>query len=150
MNKQKLKITGVFRLVLRDHLGEVILSFIQKNDIVDTGLAFLASRAVGAADPVMSHIAIGSGATAVVPADVALDNELAREALSSVAAVANDVTYEASFGPGIGTGAITESGILNAGVAGTLLNRLVFPVINKGALDTVEVTWIVTFEDDGV
>ena len=43
-----------------------------------------------------------------------------------------------------GTGAITEAGILNAASAGTLLCRTVFSVINKGASDSMTVTWTIT------
>jgi hypothetical protein len=54
------------------------------------------------------------------------------------------VQYVATFSAGTGTGAITEAGIFNASSAGTLLCRTVFSVINKGALDTLVITWKVT------
>jgi len=148
--KQRVKVKGLVRLVLRGPDGKTKVDVTHKNDIVDTGLAFLASRAVGVADAVMSHMAIGSGTTAVVPGDTTLETELGRAALTSAIAAADEITYEAAFAPGVGTGAITEAGILNAGAAGTLLNRLIFAVINKDAADTLEVTWTVGFEDDGV
>jgi hypothetical protein len=52
--------------------------------------------------------------------------------------------YSASFGAGVGTGALTEAGIFNASSAGTLLCRTVFSVINKAANDTMSITWTVT------
>ena len=54
------------------------------------------------------------------------------------------MAYVASFGAGTGTGAITEAGLLNASSSGTLLCRTVFSVINKGANDTLGITWTVT------
>jgi hypothetical protein len=50
----------------------------------------------------------------------------------------------ATFPAGTGTGAITEAGILNAASAGILLCRTTFSVINKGAADTLGITWTVT------
>jgi hypothetical protein len=89
--------------------------------------------------------------TAVAPANIALGSELAREAFSTPAvSVGDTITYEATFLPGIGTGAVTEAGIFNAAGAGTMLNRLVFGVINKDVGDTLDIEWDVSFADDGV
>jgi hypothetical protein len=54
------------------------------------------------------------------------------------------VTYVASFGAGTGTGAVTEAGILNASSGGTLLCRTEFSVVNKGADDSMSITWTIT------
>jgi len=51
---------------------------------------------------------------------------------------------EATFGAGVGTGAITESGLMNnASIAtgNTMLCAQTFAVINKGNSDTLVVTW---------
>jgi len=48
------------------------------------------------------------------------------------------------FGAGEGTGSITEAGIFNASSSGTLLCRTVFSVVNKGASDSMTITWTVT------
>jgi hypothetical protein len=59
--------------------------------------------------------------------------------------VANDaIQFQATFPAGTGTGALTEAAILNAASAGTMLNRVVFSVINKGALDSLTITWKIT------
>jgi hypothetical protein len=47
----------------------------------------------------------------------------------------------AAFGPGINTGAITEAGLFNVSSAGTMFARQIFSVVNKGAGDTLVVTW---------
>jgi hypothetical protein len=39
---------------------------------------------------------------------------------------------------------VTEAGIFNALTGGDMLCRTVFPVVNKGADDTMSVTWTVT------
>jgi hypothetical protein len=55
-----------------------------------------------------------------------------------------DVTYVATFAAGTGTAAITEAAILIASSGGTMLCRTVFAVVNKGASDSMTITWVVT------
>jgi hypothetical protein len=92
----------------------------------------------------MSHMAIGSGTTDPVIGDTSLETELGRVALTSSASAGAVVTYVASFGAGTGTGAVTEAGIFNASSAGTMLCRTEFAVVNKGADDSMTITWTVT------
>lgn len=114
------------------------------NLVVDAGLAYIASRMVGTASNVMSHMAVGDDGTSPAAGNTSLASELARAALTSSTAVANVVTFVASFGAGTGTGALEEAGIFNASSGGTMLCRTTFPVVNKGALDGMTVTWTVT------
>lgn len=53
-------------------------------------------------------------------------------------------TYTATFGAGIAFGAWTEAGLFTAASAGIMLSRTVFPVITKGPLDSITVTWTLT------
>ena len=92
----------------------------------------------------MSHMAIGSGSTAAAAGDTALGSQLGRVALTSTTVSSAVVTYVASFPAGTGTGAVTEAAILNASSGGTMLCRTVFSVVNKGAQDSMTVTWTVT------
>lgn len=148
MFKEKIRATGQVSFVLTDENGNVKQQD-SKNLVVSPGLAFIVSRMIGTAAAVMSHMAVGTGTTAASAAQTALVSESARVALTSSTAVtttvANDsVQYVATFGPGVGTAAITEAGLFNAASAGAMLARTVFPVINKGALDTLSLTWKVT------
>lgn len=148
MLKDNVKANGTLVVELRDENGNIKQQF-EKNLVVNTGLAYIASRMKDATANVMSHMAVGAGTTAAAAADTALGTELGRVALTSTTIVttnaANDsVQYVATFNPGTGTGAVTEAGIMNAASAGTMLSRTVFPVINKGALDTLTITWEVT------
>ena len=115
-----------------------------KNLVVTTGKAFVASRMVGTASAVMSHMAIGSSGTAAAAGDTALGTELGRVALSALSASGAVVTHAATFPAGTGTGAVVEAGIFNASTAGTMQCRTVFPVVNKGADDAMQITWTVT------
>lgn len=114
------------------------------NLVVTSGLGFIASRMVGTTQAVMSHMAVGTGAVAPALANTALGTELTRVALSGSSATGAVTTYSATFGPGVGTGALTEAGIFNAASAGTMLNRVTFSVVNKAAGDTLSITWTVT------
>jgi len=113
------------------------------NLVVTNGKTFIAARMVGT-PTAMSHMAIGSGTTDPAVGDTALQTELGRVALTSSASSGAVVTYVASFGAGTGTGAVTEAGILNASSGGTLLCRTEFSVVNKGADDSMSITWTIT------
>lgn len=114
------------------------------NLVVDSGKDYIASRIKDATATVMSDMAVGTDNTAAAAGQTALIAETARVTLTSTNVSANVVTYVASFGAGVGTGALTEAGIFNASSAGTMLCRTVFSVINKGALDSMTITWTVT------
>lgn len=114
------------------------------NLVVNSGKDYIASRIKDATATVMSDMAVGTDNTAASAGQTALIAETARVTLTSTNVSANVVTYVASFGAGTGTGALTEAGIFNASSAGTMLCRTVFSVINKGALDSMTITWTVT------
>lgn len=144
MVNEYIKATGDVSLVLRDENGKVKQTTEIHNLVVDVGLDFIASRMKDGTATVMSHMAVGTGTTAAAAGNTALETEAARVALTSTTVTGNDVVYVASFGAGTGTGALTEAGILNNSTGGTLLCRTVFSVINKGASDTLSVTWTIT------
>ena len=49
-----------------------------------------------------------------------------------------------TFAAGAATAALTEAGVFNAASAGTMLDRVIFPVINKGAADTLQAVFTFT------
>lgn len=145
MNTQdQLKASGALRVVLTGPDGAVKEEHEFKNLVVTVGKNFVASRMVGVASNVMSHMAIGSDSTAPAAGNTTLGSELGRVALGSSVATANVVTYNATFPAGTGTGAVVEAGIFNASSAGTMLCRTTFAVVNKGANDAMSITWTVT------
>jgi hypothetical protein len=141
---ENLKASGSLRVVVTGEDGQIKEEHEFKNLVVTVGKNFVASRMVGVAANVMSHMAIGSSSTAAAVGDTALGAELGRVALASGSATAAVVTYTATFPAGTGTGAVVEAGIFNASSAGTMLCRTVFSVVNKGANDAMSVTWTVT------
>jgi len=134
-----LKLTGKLKIALN---GETVQEV--NNLVVTDGKEYVASRMKDATATAMSHMAIGSGSTAAAAGDSALGNQLGRVALTSTTVSGAVVTYVATFGAGTGTGAVTEAGILNASSSGDLLCRTVFSVVNKGASDSMTITWTVT------
>ena len=139
-----IKMTGDLKIVLTDENGQIKHEQEIKNLVVTTGKNFIASRMKDTTDDAMSHMAIGSGTTAANVADTALESSLGRVSLTSTTVTNNNVAYVATFPAGTGTGAVTEAGLFNDGTAGDMLCRTVFSVINKGAADTLGITWTVT------
>ena len=148
MIQDTLKLSGQLNIVLRDKAGNVKDQREVKNLVVTTGLAFIAARMTGTAKAIMSHMALGSGTTAAAATQTDLVSILgSREALDSTTLTGTGntkVAYVSSFEAGDGTGAVTEAGIFNASTSGDMLCRTVFGVVNKGADDTMSITWTIT------
>lgn len=143
MLNDSLKVTGAVAIKVFDKNGNVKQEQQIKNLVVTTGKEFIAAAMVGAPAQ-MSHMAVGSGVSAASIGDTALGTQLGRVALATDTSAGPVVTYTANFPAGTGTGAVTEAGIFNASVAGTMLCRTVFPVVNKGADDGMSITWAIT------
>jgi hypothetical protein len=135
--------TGKLQITLTRANGAVEHTNVD-NLVVDTGLNYIVSRMKDTSLGVMSHMAVGEGTTTAVGADAALELEIGRAALVSTVVSDNYIVYNATFVPGVGTGAITEAGIFNANTGGTMLARTVFPVVNKQTADTLSITWTIT------
>ena len=142
--KDHVAATGALKIIVQGADGAVKQEQEVKNLVVNAGLAYIASRMKDATATAMSHMAVGSGAVAAASANTALGSELGRVALTSTTVTSNSVAYVATFGAGVGTGAVTEAGLFNAASAGTMLCRTVFAVVNKEAGDTMSITWTVT------
>lgn len=93
-----------------------------------------------------THMAIGSGGTAAAAGDTALQTEVDRNALAEKTRSAKVVTMKAEWAAGDGTGELKEAGLFSASSSGTLFARAVFSVVNKGAEDTLSITWKITGE----
>ena len=145
-NKETMKATGQVNVVVRDEKGNVKEDFTVPNLVVDTGLDYIASRMKDATATAMSHMEVGTDNTAAGAANTTLGAAVsgARVTLDSTTVTDNAVAYVATFPAGTGTDALTEAGIFNASSAGTMLCRTVFSVINKGASDSMTITWTIT------
>ena len=149
MFNDAIKMTGNLKLVLTDEHGNVKQEEEVKNLVVTVGKNFIASsmtKTTTNSPAAMTHMEVGTGTTAAAVGDTTLETAVAssRVTLTSTTVTTNNVAYVATFPAGTGTGALTEAGIFNASSSGTMLCRTVFSVINKGAADTLGITWTVT------
>ena len=144
MIKDSLKATGKLVLSLYDKNNNIKNVVEVPNLVVTTGLNFIASRMVGTTSAVMSHMAVGTDNTAANTSQISLQAEASREALTGALATGSTITYNATFGPGSGTGTLVEAGVFNDPSAGTMLCRTIFPAIVKEADDILTINWLVT------
>lgn len=113
----------------------------EKNLMVTTGTAFVASRMIGNTPAVVSHMGVGTGTTAPVAGNTGLQTPITGRATVAASVSGNVVTYVAVFAPGVATGAWAEAGLFNAASAGTMTCRTVFGVKTKDAGDQITITW---------
>ena len=117
------------------------------NLIVTAGKAWVAQRMEGVTLGVMTHMGIGTGTTAAAAGNTDLETVTApRVALSDSGGIVagSVITFACTYPAGAHTDAITEAGIFTALTSGTMLARTVFAVVNKGALDSMTISWAVT------
>jgi len=113
------------------------------NTVVTGGKNWVAQR-MNNVNSVMTHMAIGTSTAAVNVSQTTLSTEIARVTLTSTTVSGNSIVYVGTFPAGTGTGAITEAGTFDASSGGDMLCRTVFTVVNKGANDSMTITWTVT------
>jgi hypothetical protein len=142
MNTQDgIALTGKLTISLNDEI-------VQETDnlVVTAGKEWVTARMKNTST-VMTHMGIGTGTTAAVIGNTALETITgARLGLTTSGGVVAGavITYACSFPAGAHTAAITEAGIFTALTSGTMLARTVFSVVNKGALDSMTISWAVT------
>lgn len=133
-----LKLTGALTIALNDEIVQET-----KNLVVTAGKNWVADR-MNDANTVMTHMAVGTGTTAAAAGDTTLVTENDRNALTSTTVTGNAIAYVATWAAGDGTAALTEAGLFDAASAGDMLARTVFSVVNKGAADSMTITWTIT------
>ena len=99
-------------------------------------------------DGTVDFMAVGTG-TGQTSASTGLATSLDRNALDSTTqgagAADNDVVYVCTWAAGDGTGAITEAGVMRDDDNNFLMLYADFSVVNKGAADSLVITWTATF-----
>lgn len=90
----------------------------------------------------MTHMAVGTGA----PAATLLGAETARVAFTTKTRSNAVITVVGDYAAGTATGAITEAGTFDVVTPNTvnMWMSASFAAINKGALDTLQITWTLT------
>lgn len=155
--KNIIEVGGALSIVVTDEFGSIKQDLYVPNLVVTTGKAFIASRIVGTAAAVMSHMGLGLDATAEVVANTTLGTELtvvggftnySRAAVTGTAS-GNVVTYTANFPANnpsapAGGAVLREAGIFNQSTAGTMLCRTTYPIVTKLPADALSITWTIT------
>lgn len=127
--------------------GNLKQKFVKHNLITNSGYDFLANCFGNNTRPSpMKYIAVGTGSDAPALTDTSLRSELIRK-LGDFSHGDGEkfLTLGITLSPNEGTGALTEAGIFN--VDNILFDRVTFPVINKGALDTYRISFNIYFEE---
>ena len=108
--------------------GDVLDDETYHNLIVDSGLTRLADLIGKFSTSGFDNIAIGTGAVAPTNGDTTLGTESKRAVATSITkSASNQVQYQHLFTFVSGESFnITEAGLFDAGVSGTMLNRLTF------------------------
>jgi len=150
--KEKMKIKGTIHCVLYDENGNVKDVQEDHNTITELMDALVADRIAGGTDALLTHAHAGTG-SGQTSADTNLDAYFAeaRTAVTSSTQGAggadNDVVVVFTLGAGVCTGTIEEIGLFSSSNQATGDMKAYSDTISfaKGALDTLVVTWTITF-----
>jgi hypothetical protein len=140
--KDRMVIDANCHIVLRGSDGRIKEERTIHNTVTTAGKNGAADQAL--ASPTLNkptHMAVGTGS----PSATALGTELDRNALTSKTRSNAIITMVGDWAAGDGTGALTEAGIFDAATAGNMWTSASFSVINKGANDTLQITWTLTY-----
>lgn len=142
---------GSVRKQLFDENGILKYDHTDHNLITTAGNVYKAAWLVAASQSgeFMSYMGLGTGNTAPVIGNTTLQSELSGGGYSrqiGVLSSSSNVWQNVdTFGPGNGTGALTEAGLFSTVTSGTMFARQVFSTINKLSGDTLIITWQITF-----
>jgi len=151
MINDNLQLNGTLTIALNNEVVQET-----KNLVVTVGKAWVANRLKDTAGGFtqkaeMSHMAIGTDVNPinthpVLAADTALVTHEDRNALTVDGGTVSGsaIEYACTWAAADGTGAITEAGIFNHATAGDMFARTKFAVVNKGAADSMTITWTIT------
>ena len=145
--QEKIRVKGHIIAKLFDKAGNLKDIRDIDNLVVTVGKNYLATwlAAASQAGEFMSYIGVGTGTNSPTAGDTDLQTPLSTRVQGTLSSSSNVWQNVASFGAGVDTGAITEAGLFSVSSSGTLFARQTFSVINKGANDTLQITWQVTF-----
>lgn len=130
-----------FQAVLRDQFGNVKEIRSIYNTVTTAGKNGIADQIL--ASPSLNkpaHMAVGTG----TPSGTALGTESDRNALTTKTRSNAVITMVGDWAAGDATAALTEAGVFDASSSGNMWLSSTFSVINKGANDTLQITWTLT------
>lgn len=137
---------GHINVKLYNSEGKLKQEVDKDNVIVTVGKNFLADWLTQATQSTafMQYMGLGTGTTAASASDTSLETPLASRVAGTLTSTTNVWQNQATFAPGVNTGAITEAGLFSASSGGTMMARQTFSVVNKLVGDTIVFTWQIT------
>lgn len=152
LREKRIPIRGHMRLELHGpdgKLKEVRESPLDGNTITVLMDATVADRMAGGVDALVDYTGIGTTSGGKSTASTQLEAQVDRNQNDSntqgAGADDNDVVHVATFAAGEGTGALVEAGLFTGAADATLCAYQEFAAVNKGAADSLTVTWTVTY-----
>lgn len=146
---EKNPVKGHLKLVLTGADGKVKDKREYENTITVLHDATIADRMAGGADALIDYTGVGTTTGGKSTASTTLEAQVDRVQNDSntqgAGAADNDVIHVSTFAAGTGTGALVEAGLFTGAADATLNAYQDFAVINKGAGDTLTVTWTITY-----
>lgn len=140
MFHEGMKLSGKLTISLNDEVVREV-----DNLVVTAGKGLVASRIAGNGDSAITHMEIGTdGTTAAAVGQTALQGTVLDRSAATSSVSGAVATFSTTYAAGTGTGAVAEAGLFNASANGTMLCRTVFAVVNKGAADSMTISWAVT------
>ena len=151
-----LKVTGWTEIEVRDKDGTLLQHGIHDNLITNAGFAALADLAgdVAGGTAAFDYIALGTGTTAAVVTDTTLESEITDSGLARVqdasptrtsSNVVNDTLCLDYSWTATASKDVTEAGVFNAAVGGTMLARQTFGPYPMENGNTFTLTWQIRF-----
>ena len=140
---ETINLKGHINIKLLDENGQLKSEVDKHNVVVTVGKNFLAAWLAASSQSTgfMPYVALGTGTAAADASDTALDTETGSRVAGTLSSSTSTYTNQATFAPGVSTGAITEAGLFSANSGGTMFARQTFAVQNKLAGDTIVFTW---------
>ncbi len=123
MLRDAINCIGTLRIYKRVE-GDWKLELEKQNKVVNTGLAMIGDRLQSNSVSALSHIAVGTGATAVTATDTALQTELFRKAIDTSSTPGSSLIVSTVLGVTEGNGTYGEVGTFNASSGPTMFNRI--------------------------
>ena len=147
------KVTGTYKIEVRDSFGNLQMSKEVKNLVVNAGLAQLALLAGDASATPFTYLAVGTSTTAVAASQTALQAEITDTGLARAAAtvsrvtttVTNDTLQLTYTWTASGSVTVEEIGVFNASSSGTMLSRALTGTTSLVSGDQIQATYKVSF-----
>ena len=144
--REKGKAKANLRIEVRDREGKLLREELLHNLVVTAGRNLIRDFLFGDVVDPLSHMAVGTGSSAPVITNATLDAEVFRGAFTTSNKTTSKITYSLFLNTGDANSYnLTEAGIFNHSVSGTMYARAVFSPITKTSSVTVTFTWELTW-----